>query len=158
MSIFKKASWIGGVLAVVLSVPVPGVVAQEKASGIVKDRQDVMKVMGGAMKQIGMMMKGIASFDGAAISQAAMVINQNSAKLDKLFPKGGDQTGSYAKPEILENPAEVKALAMATGKAAEKLSEVAFDGSKAEILPMFFGVGKSCKACHTKYRRAKDNQ
>jgi cytochrome c556 len=158
MKSMKKTGIAGGILALVLGGAVMVAGAREMATGVVKERQDVMKEMGGAMKQIGLMMKGIMPFDGAAISQAAMVINQNSAKLDKLFPKGGDQAGSYAKPEMFDNSEAVKELAKATGMAAEKLSEAAFDGSKADVLPLFFGVGKSCKACHTKYRRAKDNQ
>jgi len=158
MKHIKRASLAAAAATLVIAGSLVGAAAQDVATGITKDRQDVMKEMGGAMKQIGLMMKGITPFDGAVISQAAMVINQNSGKLAKLFPKDGDQKGSYAKPELWNNWDEFKGFAKATGAASEKLSQAAFDGSKTDILPLFFGVGKACKACHTKYRRAKDNE
>ncbi len=158
MNHLKRATLGGGTAMLVLAGGLYAAIAHEGASGIVKERMDAMEKMGGAMKQIGLMMKGIMPYDGAAVSQAAMVINQTSAGLEKLFPRGGDEKGSYTKPELWDNWDEFKLLTKATGEASEKLSEAAFDGTKKEVLPLFFGVGKSCKACHTKYRRAKDNE
>ncbi len=158
MNYLKRATLGGGAATLVLAGGLYAAIAHEGASGIVKERMDAMEKMGGAMKQIGLMMKGITPYDGAAVSQAAMVINQTSARLEKLFPSGGDEKGSYTKPELWDNWDEFKLLTKATGEAAGKLSEAAFDGTKREVLPLFFEVGKSCKACHTKYRRAKDNE
>ncbi len=154
----RRGILVAGCMALVLSGGIIAAVAHEGATGIVKERMDTMEKMGGAMKQIGLMMKGLTPFDGAVASQAAKSISESAAKIGEQFPEGSAADNSYAKKELWENMDEFLSMAKATEMAGKKLSEVVFDGSREEILPLFFNVGKSCKACHTKYRRPKDNQ
>ncbi len=153
----RRRILVAGCMAVVLSGGIIAAVAHEGATGIVKERMDTMEKMGGAMKQIGLMMKGLTPFDSALVAQAAMTINESAAKLGGQFPEGSADK-SYAKEELWQNWDEFLSMAKATGMASKKLSEMAVGAERKEILPLFFNVGKSCKACHTKYRRPKDNQ
>ena len=137
-------------------IAVNGVSAHDGATGVVKERMDAMKAMGGAMKQIAAMMKGQSPFDAMTASQAGMTINEKSAGLIKLFPKGSGDASSYAKPEVWSKWDEFGAGAKALTAASTKLADAEMDASKNDVMALFAGVGKTCKGCHETFRRPKE--
>lgn len=126
------------------------------ASGVVKDRMDVMSKIAKSMKTIGAMMKGEAAFDAGVVKASAKEIAMHSKHIPHLFPKGSTQKPSEALPAIwtdwdtflkLAEDMETSAGALAAA------SEGAADAGK--VGPQFGALAKTCKACHSDFRLAK---
>jgi cytochrome c556 len=121
----------------------------------IKDREELMKGNGKAVKGVVAMLKGEKPYDGAAVEKAMKDINGSLATFVTLFPEGSE-TGedTEAKPEIWQDKADfeskAKDLQAATAKAA-----AAAPGGLDAFKVAFGAVGKACKACHEKYREEK---
>jgi cytochrome c556 len=121
----------------------------------IKDRKELMKGNGDAMKAVGAMLKGEKPYDAKAAGDAMKSIGGSVDKFLTLFPKGSETGGdTAAKPEIWAAKADFdsigKALKEGTAK-AEKAAAGGLDSFKAAM----GDVGKNCKACHEKYRVEK---
>ena len=93
------------------------------------------------------------------VSAAANVISAiANSGMGELFGPGTDKNvGSLetrVKPELFQEQEEVGKLARDFMDAADNLAEVAAEGDKAAVQTAFEDLGKSCKGCHKKYRRA----
>src|SRR4029453_14519855 len=103
--------------------------AHEGATGVVKERQDLMDSQKDAMKVIGDMAKGKKLFDGAAATKAANDIHTTAKKIHDLFPKGsgGEKNKSDALPAVWEKwdrfTANADDLATAAGALAQALGD-----------------------------------
>jgi cytochrome c556 len=121
----------------------------------IKQRRELMKGNGAAIKAVVAMLKGEKPYDGAAVEKAMKDINGSVATFVTLFPKGSETGGeTAAKPEIWESKAEFEDLAKDVEAATAKAAEAApggLDSFKAAFGP----VGKACKACHEKFREEK---
>jgi len=74
-----------------------------ESTGVVKDRSELMKQMGGAMKVIVPMFKGEKPYDADKVREAAATIETHGGeKLTVLFPEGSDGPNSDALPAIWE--------------------------------------------------------
>ena len=62
--------------------------AHEGATGVVKERMDLMETQKDAMKLIGDMAKGNTPFDAAKAAEAARDISLTAKKIPELFPEG----------------------------------------------------------------------
>jgi cytochrome c556 len=86
---------------------------------------------------------------------AMNTINRSIVKFVTLFPQGSETGGdTAAKPEIWTSKAEFDAIAKQLDAATAKAAAAApggLDGFKAAMAD----VGKSCKACHEKFRAEK---
>ena len=136
-------------LAVVLTAPAL-TLAHTGATGIVKERMDVMKDVGAAMKELGAMVKGEASFDAATVTRRAGDLKAHAASMPALFPEGSIHGPSEALPSIWEDFAGFSRIASDLESAADALSSV----TDAAALPAALGAaGKTCKACHSDFRK-----
>ncbi len=122
----------------------------------IKERKDLMKGNGDAMKAVGAMLKGEKPYDAKAAADAMKSIGGSVDTFLTLFPKGSETGGdTTAKADIWTNKTDFdslgKALKEAAGK-AEKAAAGGMDSFKVAI----GGVGKSCKGCHEKYRVKKE--
>ena len=149
---FTIARLIG--VCALLSVP-SALVAHEDATGVVKERMDLMETQKDAMKVLGAMAKGQTPFDAAKAGAAALEIEVTAAKIPELFPEGTVGEPSEAKPEIWTQWDEFTADAEQLEKAAAAL-KVALDGESPEWKAKFKGVIDSCKACHKTFRMKKE--
>lgn len=91
------------------------------------------------------------------VSAAANVISAiANSGMGVLFGPGTDKNvgdvKTRVKPELFQEQEEVGKLARDFMDAADNLAEVAAEGDKATVQTAFEDLGKSCKACHKKYR------
>ena len=128
--------------------------AHEGATGVVKERMDLMDTQKDAMKVLGGMAKGQVPFDAAKAAEAAHEIENTAAKIPDLFPEGTGGHPSEAKPEVWTQWEEFTADAEALTKAATAL-KVALEGDAPEWQAKFKGVVDACKTCHKTFRAEK---
>jgi cytochrome c556 len=131
--------------------------AHEGATGVVKERMDLMERQKDDMKLIGDMAKGVTPFDAAKAAEAARDIGLTSEKIPELFPEGSIEGKSEALPAIWENWDDFTAKAKDLGKAADVLAS-ALEGGDPEWTGAFQGVSDACKACHQDYRKKKEKK
>ena len=121
----------------------------------VKQRQDKLRDMGGALKAItDELKKPKVDWDNTIIPNA-QTIKDRSAYLLNWFPKGTcPESGvkTYALPAIWQKTDNFNKIGKEAQAEAIKLDQVAnsrnLDALRAEAVAM----GKACKACHDDYR------
>jgi cytochrome c556 len=126
------------------------------ATGVVKERMELMKEVGDNMKQVGAMVKGQAPFDSMTIAKNAKSISDAGPHITKLFPNDSLHKPSEALPAIWEEWDQFSALSDKLSNEANKLQEVAQGGDKRAITMQFAKLGKVCSGCHTDYRKKEE--
>ena len=131
--------------------------AHEGATGVVKDRMDLMDTQKDAMKVIGDMAKGKKPFDAAAATKAATDIHTTAKKIPDLFPEGsgGEKNKSDALPAVWEKWDRFKGDADNLATAADALIKALGDGGSEAWKPALQKVGEACKSCHEDFRAEK---
>ena len=132
-------------------------IAHEGATGVVKERMDLMQVLGDRMKTIGAMAKGQTPLDSQTMAKAARDVADIAPTLPGKFPKGSLEKPSVALPAVWENWERFEQLSTDLGTTAGTLSEAASGGDQRAILQNFIAVGKVCSACHSDFRKKKDH-
>ena len=127
------------------------------ATGIVKERMDLMKSMGDRMKNMGDMVKGKVAFDSASIAASAQEIKQAAPEITHLFPEGSSHKPSEALPRIWEERGKFDELTENMILEAGKLSDVAVSGDRRSIMVQFTKLGKTCSSCHTDFRKKQED-
>ena len=121
---------------------------------VIKQRQDNRKAAGAAMRAI----KGVIDAKGdtkGAVEQAAKLKELELAFV-KMFPAGSDKGETKALPVIWTDWAGFEAASKASMAAYDKLAAAAGSGDMAALTAAFGDTGKTCGACHDKFR-AKAN-
>jgi cytochrome c556 len=121
-------------------------------------RQTLMKARGKAMGPLVAIMKGEAPYDAAVVKASldAMSAAWEAAKgADPFAPDSvkGVTVETWAKPEIWSDPDGFKAAGQAFGKA---FGDLAASTDEASFKIAFTALGNSCKGCHDKFRRPKE--
>lgn len=140
---------IVGVIGLALSGALVGTVLAQ-ATDPIAARKDNRKQAGAAMKAI----KGIIDAKGptsGAQAHAAKIKELDVAFL-KLFPKGSDKGETKALPAVWTDWAGFEAAGNANAAAADAMATAAGSGSLEALTAAFGATGKSCGACHEKYR------
>ena len=116
----------------------------------IKQRQAIMKGNGDSMKAI----KAAVDANGpaAGIAPEAAKIAMQLGEAPKRFPAGTDKGETKASPDIWANKADFDKLAADTVAAAKKLEASAKGGDMKVAAADFGDLGKTCGACHNKYR------
>jgi cytochrome c556 len=132
-----------------LGAPVTG----DDAKTVMHERHEGMEHVGKAAKTIGRELKS-ATPDVGKIREAAATIADLSTKTSGWFRPGtGPDIGKTgAKPEIWQNAKDVAEKDRAFQQAAQAFNAAAASGDLTRIKDSFADLGKSCKACHDKYR------
>jgi len=127
--------------------------AHSGATGIVKERMEVMKSVGAEMKVIAGMLQGKIGFDAGRLEQAARVIKGHAEKIEHLFPDGSDHKPTRALPEVWHDKPEFDKLGKELAQAAQTLALKASKAKAAgEVKMEIMAVGTNCKTCHKKFR------
>jgi len=129
--------------------------AHEGATGVVKERMDLMDRQKDDMKIIGDMAKGKTPFDAAEAAEAASDIGLTAKKIPELFPEGSTGGKSEALPAIWEKWDRFTANADDLGSAADALVSVLGDSENQDWKAAFEKVGEACKSCHEDFRAKK---
>lgn len=141
-------------VAVVAGTAVAQSQAPTGSAATIKQRQEHMKALGGAMRTIGTYVKK----EGGTlddVKKAATVLNERSkTDLWALFPAGSAE-GSSARPEIWQQEAQFKKSAAEMEQASARLLQVAQAGDDQQIAQAFGGVGRTCGSCHDAFRVKK---
>ena len=140
-------------LLIVAAMTVSGFVfAHSGATGVVKQRMDMMGEIGDSMKIIGTMIK-TGDFNPSAAQDAANAISSHATSIKELFPTDSLDKPSEALPQIWTDWDEFIAIGEQMGVEAEKLAKMAGGSSSVdEIKDQFRRLGQSCRSCHEKFR------
>lgn len=119
----------------------------------IKYRQSVMFLIGQHFGRIGAVVQGRVPFEQQAVAQNADLV----ATLERLpweaFMIAGTDSGSALRSTAFTDQDGFKAAIEDAGAEIAKLAEAAAAGDPDAVRAQFGAVGKSCKACHDKYRR-----
>ena len=140
-----------GAIAVATAIGFAALTSLVQAQGdVIKDRQELMKSQGAAMKAI----NGILEANGplADIAPQAAKLEETSAKIADLFPAGSDQGDTKAKPEIWQNLDDFAAKAKDLHEQAAMLSTAVAGGDMAAVKAQYEKVGGACGGCHKIYK------
>ena len=134
-------------------VPAAAPATKEEALKIMHERHEGMEQIGKSTKAIKRQLDSSAP-DVAEIQKAAATIAKLAAKSPNWFPlgTGPDVSKTGAKPEIWQTYPDFVAKDQDFGKAAQAFDATAKTGDLTQIKASFGDLGKSCKACHDKYR------
>ncbi|WP_421994744.1 c-type cytochrome [Reyranella sp.] len=149
----KRTLIVAIVSAVAAGAVVGGTTIAFAQADIVKQRQDNRKQAGAAMRAI----KGIIDAKGptsGAVEQAAKLKTLEAAFV-KMFPPGSDKD-TKALPTVWSDRAGFEAASKAADVAYDNLAAAAGSGDMAKLQAAFAETGKTCGACHDKFR-AKAN-
>jgi cytochrome c556 len=153
MTIWTKGAVLAAALVLVGAATIGLSQAQNSP---IDQRRALMKGNGQAMQA----MKAVVDAKGDAKTMAthAAAVAKNLTDAGKLFPAGTDKPAgkdpgqTQALPEIWANMADFNALTKAAADAALKVEASAKTGDIAKASADFGDLGKSCGACHNKYR------
>jgi cytochrome c556 len=123
--------------------------AHDHATGVVKERMEMMEVMAKRMKAIRERIEG--KRDLAAIKADAEVIASHAPHVVHLFPPGSTQRPTDAKRTIWQNWPDFERKAAALETESKKLMSADpnnFDVLRAQVL----AVSRTCGDCHEAYR------
>ena len=103
------------------------VLAHGGATGVVKERMDLMENLKGAMKTLKPMMRGQKDYDVDTVKQNAAIIRDNAGNhMTKLFSEGSLKMPSEARPEIWIQWEEFQRIA----DNLERLGQALHDGAE----------------------------
>ena len=130
--------------------------AHDGATGIVKQRMDMMSDVASSMKTLGQMIKGKNEYNPESAESAAIKIEKHSKHFHTLFPEGSTQDPSEALPAIWQDWEEFQKLLTIMENEASKLANIASTAKSAEEIKVQFStLGKTCGMCHEKFRLKK---
>ena len=129
--------------------------AQVKPEDQIKFRKAGYSFMSWNMGKVKSNLEG--TYDAAQVTAAANAIaGIANSGMGALFGAGTEKdVGSQktrVKPELFQNMPEVGKLAGDFTSAANNLQKVAATGDAAAVKTAFGDLGKTCKACHDKFR------
>lgn len=102
------------------------VFAHGGATGVVKERMDLMENLKGAMKSLKPIMRGQKDYEVDTVKKSALVIRDNAGEhMTKLFPEGSLKKPSEATPEIWSEWEEFQRLANNLERLGQALHEAA---------------------------------
>lgn len=128
------------------------------ATGIVKERMDLMQVLATANKRIrkALVAPGAPTASGRqSIATNATVIEKHAIKMLKMFPRGSNTHPSEALPSIWKKWPGFEKSAKALSATAANLKRLALTADRKLLLGAFAGMARNCGGCHAQYRLKK---
>ncbi len=135
--------------AVAAAAMVGGATVAVAQANIVKERQDNRKQAAAAMRAIKAIIDAKGPTSGA-VEQAAK-LKELEIAFEKMFPAGSDKD-SKALPTVWSDQAGFQAASKTSIAAYDKLATAAGSGDQAALTAAFAETGKTCGACHDKFR------
>ncbi len=151
---FRKTLMIAALSAAFFSMT--SAQAHDGAMGVVKERMELMKIIGKNTKAIAPIAMGSADMDLKAVETGAMAIQQAAKKVVLKFPKGSTSDVSEAKANIWTDWEKFVGLMKSLSEDAGGLAQLARDGEDFELTDAFSKMSNNCKKCHTDFRQKKE--
>jgi cytochrome c556 len=151
----RSIVWFFLMMAAVSPFSITSLNAHEGATGVVKERMELMVSLRQTMKALSGMIRADERPDNAALIDAATRISEHGKQMQLLFPTGSMEAPSVAKPEIWTDRRQFNAMADTLGREAQSLIEIVRSGDRERLMPQFRRVGASCSACHKSFRSKK---
>jgi len=126
----------------------------EHATGVVRERMELMTDMGKRLLTISKRLRANKDFDH--IGPDARAIEQLAGRITSQFPPGSTQSPTAAKPVVWQQWGDFTEKAKKLQAEAEKLSKINLSDASA-LRSQFRVVGYACDACHETYRVPKGN-
>ncbi|MPY69614.1 MAG: hypothetical protein GEU92_05975 [Alphaproteobacteria bacterium] len=149
---FRRTAAVAATLCLATSA---AALAHSGATGIVKQRMEAMKDMAAAMKSLGEMTRGKATFDTAEATAAAGRIAAHAGEAPNLFPDGSFQMPSEARARIAEERDRFAGLAGDLRRAAGAMQAAARAKDAKALAAARRDAGQACSGCHKIYREKK---
>ena len=126
----------------------------EHATGVVRERMELMTDMGKRSLTISKRLRANKDFD--RIGPDARAIEQLAGRITSQFPPGSTQSPTAAKPVVWQQWDDFTEKAKKLQAEAEKLSKINLSDASA-LRSQFRVVGYACDSCHETYRVPKGN-
>ena len=144
-------------LAITLAGTATWVSAHSGATGITKERMDLMKGMADSMKVMGAMFKGETVFDPGIVAEKAALLADHAKKIPEMTPEGSGDHPSEALPIIWQAWDDYVADAEAMVIEGQKLVEIAMSAADPAVArEQYVKLGKTCGTCHDRFRKPKE--
>jgi cytochrome c556 len=141
-----------GVVVFALAISTATGTGHDHATGVVKERMDMMEAIAKSMKAISERIKSKSDLSG--IKADAEAIAGHAPHIIHLFPKGSMQKPTEARAAIWQNWLDFENKAQALETESGKLAKLNTDDFAA-LTAQVQAVSQTCSACHTKYRAKK---
>jgi len=148
----KKLSIIG-VIGIVLSYAALAHEGHEHATGVVRERMELMTDMGKRLLAISKRLRANKELD--RIAPDARAIKEASGKITAEFPPGSTQFPTAAKPVVWQQWDDFGEKVRKLQSEAEKLSTTSPSDGDA-LRKQFRAVAYACDGCHEVYRVPKE--
>jgi cytochrome c556 len=130
--------------------------AHSGASGVVKERMDLMKDMADSMKAMGAMFKGETAFDPAMVAKQAGFLADHAPMIPDMTPEGSNDHPSEALPAIWQAWDDYVTDSEALAAESAKLVDIVNNGAdQAAARDQFLKLSKTCGTCHDRFRKPK---
>jgi cytochrome c556 len=129
--------------------------AQEpsRAEQLIKYRQAIYRVLNGNFGPMAAMATGKAPYEAKEFAMRADRVAFLAAMLDEAYPlESRSGATTRVKPEIWANRAEFDRLLDDMQTNTAQLAKLAEAGDQAAVKSAFAATGRTCKACHDKFR------
>ncbi len=131
-----------------------GAVSASDPENDIKYRKTTMSAIGAHMGAIVATVKGKAGTDAQLIAHAKGMAAMGPV-MSGLFGAGTGEGDTETKPEIWSNSAEFATAVMNFENAAAVIGAAADSGNVDGVKAALGGLGKSCKGCHSTFRKEK---
>ena len=146
----KKTLCLTALIAFLAALPLQ---AHEGATGVVKERMDVMKGIRNDMKPLRRMIRGRDDYNQDKFLDRVQSIKAVSADIPALFPEGSLQKPSEALPAIWENWDDFSKQATQFHERVIALESAVQGNDLNQVKSSFRSVAQTCKACHDDYQK-----
>ena len=144
---------MAAIIAVVCAIAFPANSHDGKghghATGVVRERMELMEAIGQRMKSINSRVKTRQKL--VAIKDDARAIGASAAHIAHLFPPGSAQSPTQARATIWQNFPDFERLAKALETEAIKLAEMNI-ADLGTLSTQVRAVSETCSKCHETYR------
>jgi cytochrome c556 len=120
----------------------------------IRYRKAVMTIIGNHFGSLAAVVKGRKSYDKKDVEHNAVVIRTMSdLSWQAVMEPGSEKGDTTLKASAMQEKEKFMAIARQFENESQKLADAAENGDLKAVKAQFGEVAKSCKACHSKYRK-----
>jgi cytochrome c556 len=144
-------------LFLILGLKTNFAIAHENSTGILKERMQLMKNLGKAMKDFSLILRAQNNYNIESLSSIILEIKVHSGEnLTKLFLEKSKDIASKSDPVIWDSWFDFSGIASDLFDESERLEKrlESFERLNiSEVVKSFRSIAKTCKNCHSQFRR-----